>query len=107
MHRDNPSQNRDHPSHIILGIDPGTRITGYGFIKVFNGTHEVIDFGCIRPPVKLESAQRYLTLFTALEQLIETYRPNAVAVETQFVYKNVQSALKLGMARGVATLAAS
>jgi crossover junction endodeoxyribonuclease RuvC len=99
------SENKE--SSIILGIDPGTRITGYGFIKILDGKYHVIDFGCIRPPTQLDSAQRYLALFTALEQLIETYKPDAVAIETQFVYKNVQSALKLGMARGVATLAAS
>lgn len=99
---------QQHPdAPIIFGIDPGTRITGYGIIKVIHGAHQVIDFGCIRPPPSLDSAQRYLALFQAIEQLIEKYRPDAVAVETQFVYKNAQSALKLGMARAVTTLAAS
>ncbi len=99
--------NRENNTRTILGIDPGTRITGYGIIKVANGSYETIDFGCIRPPTNLDNAGRYLALFNALEQLIETYHPDVVAVETQFVYKNVQSALKLGMARGIATLAAS
>lgn len=92
---------------IILGIDPGTRITGYGLIQTDHFKHEPIDFGCIRPPAHLEHAHRYLALFNALEELIDKYAPEAVAIETQFVYKNVQSAIKLGMARAVATLAAT
>ncbi len=50
---------------------------------------------------------RYLALFNGIEKLLELYTPDAVAVETQFVYKNVQSAMKLGMARGVVLLAAA
>ncbi len=99
-----------HPNdtQIILGIDPGTRITGYGIIKVGNKPQlEPIDFGCIRPPVNLSPPARYLALFDSLEMLLEKYAPNAVAVETQFVYKNVQSAIKLGMARGIVLLAAA
>jgi crossover junction endodeoxyribonuclease RuvC len=99
-----------HPNdtQIILGIDPGTRITGYGIIKVGNKPQlEPVDFGCIRPPVNLNLPTRYLALFDSLEMLLEKYTPNAVAVETQFVYKNVQSAIKLGMARGVVLLAAA
>ena len=92
---------------IILGIDPGTRITGYGIIKVNHPQIEPIDFGCIRPPVNLELPARYLALFNAIEELLDRYAPNAVAVETQFVYKNVQSAMKLGMARGVVLIAAA
>ncbi|HSW86767.1 MAG TPA: crossover junction endodeoxyribonuclease RuvC [Rhabdochlamydiaceae bacterium] len=98
-----------HPSphKIILGIDPGTRITGFGVIKMKNGSSEPLDFGCIRPPQKLEISERYLVIFNAIDHLIETYQPHAVAIETQFVYKNAQSAMKLGMARGMAILAAA
>ncbi len=93
---------------IILGVDPGTRITGYGVIKVGSRPQfEPIDFGCIRPPTDGSAAQRYLALFESLDKLLDLYAPNAVAVETQFVYKNVQSAMKLGMARGVVLLAAA
>lgn len=97
----------DLPEQVILGIDPGTQVTGYGIIKT-NGFHqEPIDFGCIRPPKHLNSHERYLALFNSLEHLLETYKPHAVAVETQFVYKNPQSALKLGIARGMVILAAT
>lgn len=92
---------------IILGIDPGTRITGYGIIKVAYPRIEPIDFGCIRPPASLSSSDRYLAIFNGIDHLLELYAPDAVAVETQFVKKNIQSAMKLGMARAVAILAAS
>ncbi len=92
---------------IILGIDPGTRVTGYGVIKVRHPRIEPVDFGCIRPPTNQDLPARYLALFNSLEKLLNEYSPDAVAVETQFVYKNVQSALKLGMARGVVMIAAA
>lgn len=99
-----------HPkkNQIILGIDPGTRITGYGIIQIGDRPQfEPIDFGCIRPPIDSPAPERYLVLFESLDKLLCQYAPNAVAVETQFVYKNVQSAMKLGMTRGVVLLAAA
>jgi crossover junction endodeoxyribonuclease RuvC len=94
-------------SPVIIGIDPGTRITGYGVVKAGSGKHEPLDFGCIRPPAKLEISERYLIIFNGIDHLLEKYQPDAIAVETQFVYKNVQSAMKLGMARGMCILAAA
>lgn len=91
----------------ILGIDPGTRVTGFGIISECNGSFNPLDFGCIRPPAKLPIAERYLIIFNAVEHLLETHSPDAVAVESQFVYKNVQSAMKIGMARGTVLLAAA
>jgi crossover junction endodeoxyribonuclease RuvC len=90
---------------IILGVDPGTRVTGYGIIRSSN--LEVIDFGCIRPSLKLELHERYLSIYEGIEELIAKYTPSALSIETQFVNKNVQSAIKLGMARGVVLLAAA
>jgi len=92
---------------IILGVDPGTAITGYGLIETDGMTHRALDFGCIRPPANLALPQRYLALFKALEQLLDRYRPDVLAVEMQFVYKNAQSAMKLGMAKAMALLAAA
>lgn len=89
---------------IILGIDPGTRITGYGLI---DESQKPIDFGCIRPPAKEILANRYKILFESVERLIERYEPSAIAIESQFVMKNVQSTLKLGMAKGMVYLAAA
>lgn len=90
---------------IILGIDPGTRVTGYGVIIVKNNTMEPLDFGCIRPPATLSLEQRYRIIFESLEKLIEKYKPESIAVESQFVLKNPQSAIKLGMAKGMVLLA--
>lgn len=95
------------PPKIIMGIDPGTRITGYGIIATQDRTHTPLDFGCIRPPPALALEKRYLILFESLEALIAKYQPAYIAVETQFVKKNVQSAIKLGMARGMVLLAAA
>ncbi len=96
-----------NPDQIILGIDPGTRITGYGVIKRTSSKLEPLDFGCIRPPANLPLPERYLAIFNGLEKLLDQYQPSAVAVETQFVYKNIQSAMKLGMARGAVLIAAA
>lgn len=92
---------------IILGIDPGSVVTGYGIIRTGKGYPQPIDFGCIRPKKTATSPEKYLEIFNAVDLLITRYQPHAVAVETQFVYKNPASAIKLGMARGVITLAAA
>ncbi len=92
---------------VILGIDPGTQVTGYGIIRTKERSWEPLDFGAIRPPRTVKSHERYLVIFEAIEHLIEKFKPDAIAVETQFVYKNVQSALKLGMARGSVLIAAA
>ena len=92
---------------IIMGIDPGTKITGYGLIKLQNNQIETIDFGCIKPPYSKTLHERYLIIFNGIEALIKKYNPDSVAIETQFVQKNVQTTLKLGMARGVSIIAAA
>lgn len=90
----------------ILGIDPGTQITGYGVLESKDAEYAAIDYGCIRPPSSLKLTDRYLIIFNGIEELIEKHAPEAVVVETQFVHKNVQSAIKLGMARGIVIIAA-
>lgn len=91
---------------IILGVDPGTRVTGYGIISIETEITP-IDFGCIRPPARLSLEERYQIIFENLEHLIQTHLPTAIAVESQFVLKNPQSAIKLGMAKGMVLLAAA
>ncbi len=92
---------------IILGIDPGTCITGYGVISHSHKSQTALGYGCIRPPKTGSAPEKYRVIFESIETLIETYKPDVLSVETQFVYKNVQSAMKLGMARGMALLAAA
>lgn len=94
------------PTPVILGIDPGTKITGYGVIRIEGHHYLPVDYGCIRPPANYKLSDRYLVIFEGIEQLVERYQPTALVIETQFVQKNVQSAIKLGMARGVAIIAA-
>lgn len=92
---------------IIIGIDPGTAVTGYGVIEKIGSSYRVLDYGCIRPPASYPLSERYLVIFNSVEELIAKYKPDAVSVETQYVKNNVQSAIKLGMARGAVVIAAA
>lgn len=88
----------------ILGIDPGTRITGYGLVEKRGNQLLHIDNGAIATRSNRDLADRLKTIHDGLAEIIEQYRPEAVAVEQIFVDRNVQSALKLGHARGTALL---
>ena len=92
---------------IILGIDPGSRITGYGVIEWSNHKSKYIDSGCIRMDVKAPTGYRLKTIFEGLDQLIGMYHPDQLSIEQVFIHKNPQSALKLGQARGVVLCAAA
>lgn len=91
---------------IILGVDPGSRITGYGIIRVEGRTTEYIDSGCIRVGEK-PWAERLQTIFHSLALLIGEYRPEEFAIEQVFMARNPDSALKLGQARGAAIVSAA
>lgn len=101
---------KQQPS-IIIGIDPGTTVTGYGIIIVDNSSYKALDYGCIRPPANLKLSDRYLIIFESIEELLIKHRPQALVVETQYMAsnaqkRNVRSTLKLGMACGISILAA-
>lgn len=89
---------------IILGIDPGSRVTGYGLINSVGSRLEYVDCGCIRTGNEAQP-ERLLTIFTELTVIIESHAPQQAAIEEVFVGRNVQSALKLGQARGSAMVA--
>ena len=89
----------------ILGIDPGSRITGYGVIDVEGSHNTHIGHGCIRT-TQQEFSLRLGEIFSGITAIIEDYRPDEVAIEDVFVSKNASSALKLGQARGAAICAA-
>lgn len=91
---------------VILGVDPGTAVTGYGIIHVRPRGYELIHFGQIRLSAQKLLSQRYLEIHQEIRGLILSYHPLAVVTETQYMHKNVQSAIKLGMARGSVLLAA-
>lgn len=92
---------------IILGIDPGSRITGYGLIKETNRTLEYIDSGCIRTNPEGELSEKLLQIYDGICHLMDHYSPDEVAIEQVFMHQNPNSALKLGHARGVAMVAAA
>lgn len=92
---------------IILGIDPGSRITGYGLIRVVNKSIEYMDSGCIRTSVTADLSQKLLQIYDGICELMDCYAPNEVAIEQVFMHENASSALKLGHARGVAMVAAA
>ena len=90
----------------ILGIDPAFRITGFGVIDVSRFTPRYIVSGSINV-THLSDAQRLLYLQEGIATLIAQFKPDVLAIESPFVYKNPQSAIKLGMARGVIMAAAA
>lgn len=91
----------------ILGIDPGTRITGYGLVEKQGNRLLHIDNGAIVTASGDDLSQRLQTIHVTLGRIIAQYAPQAVAVEQIFVARNALSALKLGHARGAALLAAA
>lgn len=92
---------------IILGIDPGSRITGYGLIKEANRQLVYIDSGCIRTSPTQELSQKLLQIYDGICELMDRFSPDEVAIEQVFMHQNPNSALKLGHARGVAMVAAA
>lgn len=86
---------------VVLGLDPGTRVTGYGFVRERSGKAELVATGTIRTPVKKDMATRMGVIFEQLSELIRLHTPAEAAIENVFVSKNPSSALKLGQARGV------
>ncbi len=90
----------------ILGIDPGSRATGYGIIEVDKGRLNFVCCGVIRVTAKQSFPERLLEIHQGVSEVIEKHRPHRVAIEEVFMAKNPSSALKLGHARGVLVLAA-
>jgi crossover junction endodeoxyribonuclease RuvC len=89
---------------VILGIDPGSRKTGFGIISVQGSRHEYVASGVIRLPLSA-LADRLKIIFDSISEIIDMHSPNEVAVEEVFMAKSAGSALKLGQARGAAIVA--
>jgi len=90
---------------IILGIDPGTTIMGFGLIKVVNKKMEFIQLNELQLSKYDNHYQKLKIIFERTIELIETHNPDEIAIEAPFFGKNVQSMLKLGRAQGVAMAA--
>lgn len=91
---------------LVLGVDPGSRVTGYGLVE--KGGHDVrcIHAGLIRPPESIPFYKRIHTIFETMVEIMGRYRPCEMAIEDLFYAKNIQSSLKLGHARGAVIIAA-
>ena len=87
----------------IIGIDPGSRITGYGIIDTDGHQHGLIEAGCIKMPAQTFST-RIKYLFDELSAICIQHRPHCAAVEQIFYARNVRTALQLGQTRGVILL---
>ncbi len=88
----------------ILGIDPGSRITGFGIIEIQRRRAVYVGSGCIRIQSK-SMPSRLQEIYTGISQIIEQYQPTVSAIEEVFMCRNASSALKLGQARGSAIVA--
>ncbi len=92
---------------LVLGIDPGTAITGYGLVMGEGDDLTLLAYGAITTPSDRPLPERLQRIYRELTALIEDQQPTAVAVEELFFSKNVRTALSVGQARGVALLAAA
>jgi crossover junction endodeoxyribonuclease RuvC len=91
---------------LILGIDPGSRKTGFGIVNVIAHKVEYVTSGVIRMREDASLPDRLKVIYQSLTQIIEQYCPQQMAIEQVFMAKNPSSALKLGQARGAAIVAA-
>ena len=91
---------------IILGIDPGYAIVGFGIIKYENGRLTVVDFGAITTPAGMSFPERLQCIYEDLSYLFDKYKPDVMAIEKLFFNTNQKTAIDVAQARGVIVLAA-
>lgn len=97
----------DGVSMLVLGIDPGTAITGYGLVREDDGELTLVSYGVINTSSGQPLPDRLAAIYDRLSGLIAEYKPQAMAVEQLFFSRNVRTALAVGQARGVALLTAA
>ncbi len=91
---------------IVLGVDPGSRVTGYGIVEKKNNKIRHIHSGHIRSAEKMPFYDRIHNIYQSITRIIDQYQPDELAIEDIFYAKNVKSSLKLGHARGAVLIAA-
>ncbi len=91
----------------VLGIDPGTMVTGYGVVDDIDGKLSLIDYGTIEGKRKHSFPDRLKKIFNGLNKVIKEYRPDHVALEEVFYGKSIKTTIKIGEGRGVAILSAA
>jgi crossover junction endodeoxyribonuclease RuvC len=92
---------------IIFGVDPGTNFTGFGIIKQTENNFALVKNGLIKLQSKKSLSEKLVVIYDEIKDLLKLYKPDEFAIETAFYGKNVQSAMKIGYARGAAILAAA
>ena len=93
---------------VVLGIDPGSRVTGFGLVRHTGGQKSAyITSGCVRATLAESAEFRLNEIYSGIKALIAEHQPDEIAIERIFMARSAESALKLGQARGVALLAAS
>lgn len=90
---------------VIIGIDPGSRRTGYGVIKLEGNRHIYLTSGFLNLTSYPTAAERLRQIYLGLRQIIQEYQPTEAAIEQVFMHENPGAALKLGQARGAAIVA--
>lgn len=90
----------------ILGIDPGYGIVGFGIIDYENSNYKVVDYGVIETPKEEDISVRLAMIYDAIGKLTETFKPDQIAVEELFYFKNQTTVIPVAEARGVILLAA-
>ena len=91
---------------LVLGVDPGSHVTGYGLVEKKNDRLICIHSGQITSSAKIPFYDRIHKIFKAMAEIMEDYRPGEMSIEDVFYAKNIQSSLKLGHARGAVLIAA-
>ena len=89
---------------LVLGIDPGTALVGFGLVSKEGGKLTAIEHGVIRTPAGMELALRLVQISDRLKELLERYQPDAVAVEELFFHRNVKTFSSVSQARGALIL---
>lgn len=96
-----------HKPKIVLGIDPGTALCGYGIVKEEKSKFEALAFGSIVTTNDEPMEKRLYTIFLELSKLVEKYKPEILSIERLFFNKNVTTAISVGQARGVCLVVAA
>lgn len=90
---------------LILGIDPGSRVTGFGIIRIRGNQQDYVTSGCIRTADKTTLPEKLKEIFAGVTEIIEEFQPDEFSIEKVFMARSAESALKLGQARGAAIVA--
>lgn len=97
----------DNKNSIVLGVDPGTALCGYGIVKESGNKFEALSFGSVETFKDEPMHKRLETIFVTLTRLVKLYKPEAMSIERLFFNKNVTTAITVGQARGVCLLVAA